>query len=349
MFEKEYKKLVKETKELEKNFDDPAVVSQHDKMKDISKRYNELKETISLIEKYQNLEISIKENEKIISQDNELKQLAEEENKEKKAKAEKLAQEIQEIISPQDPNDKRNAIMEIRAGAGGDEASLFAADLFRMYTHYSENKGFKVEILSLNNNEIGGYKEIIAQISGKDVYKILKFESGVHRVQRIPTTEKSGRIHTSTVTVAIMPEAEEVEVSIEPKDLKIDVYRSSGPGGQSVNTTDSAVRITHIPSGTIVTCQDQKSQHKNKEKALKILKTRILAHEKEKQLKESGELRSSQVGSGDRSEKIRTYNYPQNRITDHRIPKTWHNLDKAIEGELDDIIQSLQKHSKKED
>jgi len=344
-FEKEYKKLKEEMSELEKSFDDPKITSDHKKMKDRSRRYGEVKDLVQKIEEWKKLSESIKENEKI--DDEELKKLADEENKESKEKMKEIEGDIKNLTAPEDPNDKRNVVLEIRAGAGGDEASLFSGDLFRMYTKYCEEQGWAIETLNRSRNEIGGFKEIIASITGKNVYKHLKHESGVHRVQRIPATEKSGRIHTSTVTTAILPEAEDVEISIDAKDLKIEVFRSSGPGGQSVNTTDSAVRITHLPTNIVVSCQDQKSQHKNREKAMKILKARLLAAEKEKKDKEEESIRTSQVGTGDRSEKIRTYNFPQNRVTDHRIPKTWHSLDKIMEGEIDDIIKSLNEYQQK--
>jgi len=344
MFEKEYSQLKSEVTEIEAVFNDPSVASGTEKMRDLGKRYSEIKEIVSDIEKLEKIEGEIAENEKLLTQegDQELKKLLEDDIANSKSTLQELENKINHSLVPPDPNDSRNIILEIRAGAGGDEASLFAGDLFRMYTLYGQNNNWKVEILDHHRNEIGGYKEIIAFISGKDIYKTLKHESGVHRVQRIPTTEKSGRIHTSTATVAVMPEAESTEIEINPRDLRIDVFRSSGPGGQSVNMTDSAVRITHIPSGIVVSCQDQKSQHKNKEKAMKVLSARLLAMEEEKKRKETSDLRSSQVGSGDRSEKIRTYNYPQNRVTDHRLGQSWHNLDQIMEGGISEIINSFE-------
>lgn len=249
---------------------------------------------------------------------------------------------LQILLVPPDPLDAKNTIMEIRAGTGGDEASLFAADLFRMYTRYAESKGWKLETIERNETEVGGFKEIVFSVSGTEVYSHLKYESGVHRVQRIPSTESGGRIHTSAVTVAVLPEAEETDVDIRTEDLRIDVFRSSGPGGQSVNTTDSAVRVTHIPTGLVVSCQDEKSQHKNKAKALRVLKARLFELEDAKRKEELAEARKSQVGSGDRSERIRTYNFPQSRMTDHRINLTLYKLDAILEGSLDEVIDSLQ-------
>ena len=254
---------------------------------------------------------------------------------------ERLEEELQVLLLPQDPNDEKNVIVEIRSGTGGEEAALFAAVLFRMYSRYAEEKRWKVDVLSSNATELGGFKEVIFMIEGQGAYSRLKFESGVHRVQRIPATEAGGRIHTSTATVAVLPEAEDVEVQIEPGDLKIDVYRSSGPGGQSVNTTDSAVRITHLPTGLVVACQDEKSQHKNKEKALKILRARLFEQMQEEALAEQAAVRRSQVGTGERSERIRTYNFPQGRVTDHRIGLTLYKIDLIVDGELDEIIDAL--------
>jgi peptide chain release factor 1 len=252
-----------------------------------------------------------------------------------------LAAEIRALLRPKDPNDSKDAILEIRAGAGGEEAALFAAELFRMYGRYAEARGWKIEPLSESTTGSGGMKEVIAGVSGKDVYGRLKFERGVHRVQRVPATESAGRIHTSTVTVAIMPEAEEVDIAINPADLRIDVFRASGPGGQSVNTTDSAVRVTHVPTGVVVSCQDEKSQHKNKNKALKVLRARLLEAERERQNAERASERRAQVGTGDRSEKIRTYNFPQNRVTDHRAGLTLHQLDRVMEGDLDTLLDGV--------
>ena len=273
--------------------------------------------------------------------DAEMKEMAKEEFAQLKEKVPELEEKLQVMLLPKDLADNKNAILEIRAGTGGDEAGLFAANLFRMYQRYAENRKWKFELLSLNETGIGGYKEAIASISGPGVFARLKFESGVHRVQRVPDTESSGRIHTSAATGAVMPEAEEVDIKVEEKDLRIDVFRASGPGGQSVNTTDSAVRITHLPSGIVVSQQDEKSQHKNKAKAMKVLRARLYEAERQKAAAERAETRKSQIGSGDRSERIRTYNYPERRVTDHRIGLTLHKLDRMMDGDLDEVIDAL--------
>jgi peptide chain release factor 1 len=344
MFEKEYGELKKELAELEQQFNNPGFTSEPDKMRDLGKRYGEVKELVTDMELLEKTRADIVENGNLslTEEDPSLKEMLEEDSLKLNKTAKELEEKIKKALVPPDPNDSRNAILEIRAGAGGDEASLFAADLFRAYSLYGQNHDWKMEILNHHRSEVGGYKEIIAFVSGRDIYKALKNESGVHRVQRIPATEKSGRIHTSTITVAVMPEAETTEIEINPKDIRIDVFRSSGPGGQSVNMTDSAVRITHLPTGIIVSCQDQKSQHKNKDKAMKVLSARLLALEEEKKRQERKDLRSSQVGTGERSEKIRTYNFPQNRVTDHRLKKSWHNLDKIMEGEIGEIVESFE-------
>jgi len=273
--------------------------------------------------------------------DEEVRAMAREEVGRLEARAAELEHELQRLLVPNDPNDERNVILEVRAGAGGEEASLFAADLFRMYARYAERMHWKVELLAVSESDAGGYKEAIAEVTGANAYSRLKYESGVHRVQRVPVTESSGRIHTSTATVAVLPEAEEVEISLPEKDLRIDVKRSSGPGGQSVNTTDSAVRVTHLPTGLLVEIQDEKSQHKNKAKALAILRARLFDIERQSQADERGQQRRSQVGTGDRAEKIRTYNVPDDRVTDHRIGMTVHNLQGLLEGDLDRLIEPL--------
>jgi peptide chain release factor 1 len=273
--------------------------------------------------------------------DEEVRAMAREEHALLERRRAALEAELQVLLVPRDPNDERDVILEVRAGAGGEEAALFAADLFRMYARYADRRRWTVEVLSTSESESGGYKEIIAEVNGRHAYSRLKWESGVHRVQRVPTTEASGRIHTSTATVSVLPEAEEVEVQIDEDDLRIDVYRSSGPGGQSVNTTDSAVRITHRPTGLVVAIQDEKSQHKNKAKAMAVLRARLLEMEQQRQAEERGEQRRSQVGSGERSEKIRTYNFPDDRVTDHRVGLTVHNLPGLLEGDLDRIIEPL--------
>ena len=277
-------------------------------------------------------------------EDEELRELANAELETLREREGEIEQEIRGLLLPRDPNDEKNAILEIRAGTGGDEAALFALDLFRMYSRYAETQGWKIEPLSLSESDAGGIKEVIASVTGSQVFHRLKHERGVHRVQRVPVTESSGRIHTSTVTVAVLPEAEEVDIEIAPSDLRIDVYRASGPGGQSVNTTDSAVRITHLPTGTVVQCQDEKSQHKNKAKALKVLRSRVLEREQERAAGERATERRAQVGSGERSEKIRTYNFPQTRITDHRAGVTLHRLDAALEGDLDELLDAVHAH-----
>lgn len=273
--------------------------------------------------------------------DEEMRELAKEELNESKERITELEHELKILLLPKDPNDDKNVIVEIRAGAGGDEAALFAAEIYRMLVHYAESKHWKVELISVNENGIGGFKECVFMINGQGAYSRLKYESGVHRVQRVPETESGGRIHTSTITVAIMPEAEEVDVELDMNDCKFDVFRASGNGGQCVNTTDSAVRLTHIPTGIVISCQDEKSQLKNKDKALKVLRARLYELEREKQHDAEAEARKSQVGTGDRSEKIRTYNFPQGRVTDHRIKLTLHKLDSILGGDLDEIIDSL--------
>lgn len=333
--------IKKEYQELEKKLTSPSLVSDGQKLQEISKRRNELEPIIKLYEKLLKTKVDIKEAEKM--KDNpEMKDFAEEELDKLNKQEQALTKELEIALIPSDPSDKKNIIMEIRAGAGGDEAALFAADLFRIYSHFSEKNKWKIDIMNSNKLGIGGFKEIIFGISGENVYKKLKYESGVHRVQRVPETESSGRIHTSTATVAVLPEAEEIELEIDPNDLRIDVFRSSGPGGQSVNTTDSAVRITHKSTGLVVSCQDEKSQLKNKEKALKILRSRLLAQKQEEEIKKLGDARKIQIGTGDRSEKIRTYNFPQNRVTDHRIGYSSHNIESVLEGNLNEFITKLE-------
>ena len=320
---------------------DPAVMADNKRFRMLAKEQSDIAPIAKLAEKINVLRQNISEDEEILKgEDDELKELAEEELKELKENLQPLEEEIRELLLPKDPDDSKKAIIEIRAGTGGDEAAIFAADLYRMYTKYLERKGLKYELLSVSPTNMGGYKEIIISVDSEGSYGDLKFESGVHRVQRVPVTETSGRVHTSAASVAVLPEAEEVDVNINPGDLKIDVYRSTGPGGQSVNTTDSAVRITHLPTGLVVSCQDEKSQHKNKAKALKVLRTRLMEVMKEEQQSEIAAERKLMIGSGDRSAKVRTYNFPQNRCTDHRINLTLYSLDEIMDGDLDELIES---------
>lgn len=333
----------KELEELQKTLSDPSIINDTNRYKALRRRYKELEEICSEWDNYQKLEKQLADTNSFLQteSDPELEALAKEELEELKNKFQACEEKIRELLIPQDPNDHKNAIVEIRAGTGGEEAALFAADLFRMYSYYAEKKGWQIQVLSANETELGGYKEIVFLLTGDDVYGHMRFESGVHRVQRIPVTESNGRIHTSAVTVAVLPEAEDIDIDIDEKDLRIDVYRSTGHGGQSVNTTDSAVRITHIPTGIVVTCQDEKSQIKNKAKALKVLRSRLLDAEISRQEQEIARSRKAQVGTGDRSAKIRTYNFPQSRVTDHRINLTSYDLESFMNGEIDDFIQAL--------
>ena len=321
---------------------DPAVLSDQDEYRKISKAQSELSDVVAKFRDWKKAEAELRDARAMLSEsDPDLRQMAELEVTRLEPEVAAIESDLQILLLPKDPNDEKNVVLEIRKGAGGDEASLFAGEVFRMYTRYAEEQGWKVEVTSLSESSVGGLSEVIAMISGKRVYSRLKYESGVHRVQRVPETETQGRVHTSTITVVVMPEADEVDVQVDAKDLRIDTFCSSGPGGQSVNTTYSAVRITHLPTNTVVSCQDEKSQIKNRSKAMQVLRSRLYQMEMEKQLAQIGAERKSMVGTGDRSEKIRTYNFPQNRVTDHRIGLTLHQLDLVIEGRMQPIVDAL--------
>lgn len=336
--------------EVEQLISDPEIMQDMQRYKQLMQEHSQLRETVEEFEKYKQVAQEVEDAHALIEEeeDPEMREMAKEELHSLEEKKESLTDNLKTLLIPKDPLDGKNIIMEIRAGTGGEEAALFAADLYRMYSRFAEENKWKLEVMSSNETGIGGFKEISVSISGKNVYENLRYESGVHRVQRVPSTESGGRIHTSAVTVAVLPEAEETDIEINNEDLKIDVFRSSGPGGQSVNTTDSAVRITHLPTGTVVTCQDEKSQHKNKAKALRVLRARLYEEEESKRREERAEARKSQVGSGDRSERIRTYNYPQNRVTDHRINLTIHKLDHVMQGDLNEIIDNLKYSARQE-
>ena len=335
--------LVIRYQEVMGELQEPDVANDPERFRKLMKEQSDLAPIVEAYQEYKNCKQNVEESLMILEEesDEEMRELAKEELNEAKKRVEELENEIKILLLPKDPNDDKDIIVEIRAGAGGDEAALFAAELFRMYTHYVESKGWKVEVVNADETGIGGMKEIEFMVKGQGAYSVLKYESGVHRVQRIPATESGGRIHTSTITVAIMPEVEDVEVEIDMNDCKFDVFRASGNGGQCVNTTDSAVRLTHIPTGIVVSCQDEKSQLKNKDKALKVLRSRLYELEQQKAHDEEAAKRKSQIGTGDRSEKIRTYNYPQGRVTDHRIKLTLHKLDSIMNGDLDELIDSL--------
>jgi peptide chain release factor 1 len=335
---------------LEERLADPEVIRNQEEYQKFRKEHAELTPLVQAFRRHRQLQKELADSQTLLREeaDEELKALAREEIQSLKEKLEAVEEELRLLLLPKDPYDDKNVVLEIRAGTGGEEAALFAADLFRMYSRLAERRGWKVEVLSHSPTGLGGIKEIIAAVAGDRVYSQLKYESGAHRVQRVPETESQGRIHTSAVTVAVLPEAEEVEVQINPEELRIDVFRSSGPGGQHVNTTDSAVRITHLPTGLVVTCQDEKSQHKNKAKALKVLRARLFDIKQQEQQREIAQERRSQVGSGDRSERIRTYNFPQGRISDHRIGLTLYRLPEILEGELDELIQALTTHYRTE-
>jgi len=335
--------LRKRFDELTETLTDPEVMSNPARLKEIGRERGKLEKILGVGGRYERLVRRQKEAEEILegSEDEDLRELAQADLDEVESELPGVEQELQKLFLPADARDHRNVIVEIRAGTGGDEASLFAADLYRMYTRFAEEEKWKIQVLHSSPTELGGFKEIVFGVEGEDAYRQLKFESGVHRVQRVPETESSGRIHTSAASVAILPEAEEIEVDLDPEELRIDVCRASGPGGQSVNTTDSAVRITHIPTGIVVRCQDEKSQHKNKARALRILRARLYDLRMEEEQSKIARERRSQIGSGDRSAKIRTYNYPQGRVTDHRIGLTLHKLDRILDGDLGELVEAL--------
>lgn len=323
----------------------PAVTQDQNKYRSLMKELSDLEKVVPLYRNYKKAIQQVQENKQLLLEnDEDMRQMAKDDLASLEPQVSEMEEQLKLSLLPKDPNDDKNILLEIRAGAGGDEASLFAMELFEAYIKYASTQGWRSEIMSTSPGNVGGYKEVIASITGDRVYSKLKYESGVHRVQRVPATETMGRVHTSTVTVAVLPEAEDVDVTINPNDLKIDVYRSSGAGGQSVNTTDSAVRITHLPTGTVVACQDERSQLKNKNKAMKILQSRLLAAQEEKAIKENSEARLSQIGTGDRSERIRTYNFPQTRITDHRIGLTIHQLNSVMSGSMEIMIDPLITH-----
>jgi peptide chain release factor 1 len=345
MFEK-LESVAQKLQQLENDLSNPELLARQKEYQQLAREHAEMAPIVESYRQYNDLKQQLQENQELFEQesDAEMRELIRQELGQLKEKLEKTEVELKLMLLPKDPNDDKNVILEIRAGTGGEEAALFAADLLRMYVRYAEQRNWKVEILNSHPTDIGGFKEIIAGISGQGAFSRLKYERGTHRVQRVPTTESQGRVHTSAVTVAVLPEAEEVDVHIDPNELRFDVFRSSGPGGQSVNTTDSAVRVTHIPSGLVVICQDEKSQHKNKAKALKVLRARLLDQMRSDQDARIAQDRKTQVGSGDRSERIRTYNFPQNRVSDHRINLTLYRLEEILLGTLDGIIDPLITH-----
>lgn len=349
MFNK-LEQTIKRYQELNRKLSDPQVIANQKEFQKLSKERAGLVELVETYTQYQAVQKSLKENRELAEKEKEaaIREMAKEEIPELEERSRTLETKLKMLLLPQDPNDERNVFLEIRAGTGGDEAALFAAALFRMYSKFAESSGWKLEVVESNATGLKGFKEIIAQIKGERVYSRLKYESGIHRVQRVPETEQQGRIHTSAVTVAVLPEPDEVEVQIDEKDLRIDTFSAGGPGGQHVNKTASAVRITHLPTGLVVVCRDERSQHKNKARAMKVLKVRLFDKMLQEQQKEMAQTRKGMVGSGDRSEKIRTYNFPQNRLTDHRIGLTLYQLDRIMDGRLEEVITPLQMHSQAE-
>ncbi len=337
--------------EVETLISDPEVLKDQTRYRELMQEHSHLNEVVQAYNEYESVRDQLEQSQALASEESDrgMREMAEQEQEELSGQLETLERKLKLLLVPRDPMDSNNTIVEIRAGTGGDEASLFAADLFKMYSRYAEHRGWTVEIMSASETEVGGFKEVIFSVAGRNAFGDLKYESGGHRVQRIPSTESGGRIHTSAVTVAVLPEVEDTDIEIRNEDLRIDFFRSSGPGGQSVNTTDSAVRITHEPTGTVVTCQDEKSQHKNKAKAMRVLKARIYEVEEQRKAAERASARKNQIGSGDRSERIRTYNFPQNRFTDHRIGLTLYRLEQIVDGNLDEVIDSLKLHAQQED
>ena len=346
MFTDRLRNLEKQYAELDERLADPEVIRAQDVYQKLMKEHAELAPLVQAFRRHQHLDKELADSQSLLKDesDEDLKAMAREEIQSLKEQIGQVEEDLRALLLPKDPNDDKNVLLEIRAGTGGGEAALFAADLYRMYTRLAERRGWKLEVMSHSTTGLGGLKEVIALISGDRVYSRLKYESGTHRVQRVPETESQGRIHTSAVTVAVLPEAEDLDVHISPEELRFDVYRSSGPGGQSVNTTDSAVRITHLPTGLVVTCQDEKSQHKNKAKAMKVLQARLFDLKQQEQQRQIAQERRTQVGTGDRSERIRTYNFPQGRITDHRIGLTLYRLEAVLDGDLDELLNGLTTH-----
>lgn len=338
--------LVQKHESITHQLQNPSIVSQQEKFRQLMKEHAELEKIVKVYQAYKSLQKNLADNKKLLEteSDEEIRQMAKEDISAIEPQISELSEKIKLLLLPKDPNDDKNILLEIRAGAGGDEASLFAEELFRSYGYFAQAKGWTVEVLSTSSGNVGGYKEVIASISGDKVYSTMKYESGVHRVQRVPETEAQGRVHTSTITVAVIPEAEDVEVKVNSSDVRIETMRASGAGGQHVNKTDSAVRLTHIPSGIVVYCQEGRSQHANRDKAFKILYSRLKAQEDERVIKEASDARLAQIGTGDRSERIRTYNFPQSRVTDHRIGLTTHNMSGIMNGDLDIVIQPLMTH-----